>query len=91
MIFRFFSTRFPLPFGLNFDTLVSLLGMNKNWWDLVGLIGRSNDVGPILSDKDSKYNSKELNFPDWVLTRLDDFVDNIIKNGSFDDRYLNSF
>ena len=76
---------------MNFDTLVSLLGMNKNWWDLVGLIGRSNDVGPILSDKDSKYNSKELNLPDWVLTRLDNFVDNIIKNGSFDDRYLNRF
>ena len=65
--------------------------MNKNWWDLVGLIGRSNDVGPILSNEDSKYNSTELNLPDWVLTRLDDFVDNIIKNVSIDDRYLNIF
>ena len=65
--------------------------MNKNWWDLVGLIGRSNDLGPSLNNVDSKYNSTELNLPNWVLDHLDDFVDNIIRNGSIDLRYHTIF
>ena len=62
--------------------------MNKNWWDLVGLIGRSNDLNPILSKEGSLHNSTNLNLPDWVLQRLDDFVDNVIKNGFTDLRYF---
>ena len=84
---RFFSSRFPLPFGLSFDSLISLLGMNNNWWDLVGLIGRSNEMSPILSKDGSLSNSTNLNLPEWVLRRLDNFVDNVIKNGSADFRY----
>ena len=61
--------------------------MNKNWWDLVGLIGRSNDINPVLSKEGSFNNSTNLNLPDWVLHRLDDFVDNVIKNGLTDLRY----
>ena len=61
--------------------------MNKNWWDLVGLIGRSNDINPVLSKEGSLNNSTNLNLPDWVLQRLDNFVDNVIKNGSRDIRY----
>ena len=56
--------------------------MNKNWWDLVGLIGRSNDLSSIPRSDILKPNSTEVLLPEWVLQRLDDFFENVVKNES---------
>ena len=84
---RFFASRFPLPFGISLASVLSFLGMNKNWWDLIGMIGRSNDLSGISINKDGylSSNSTEFALPEWVRTHLDTLMENLIKNETFHD------